>query len=349
MRSGDAVAEIAGNSRSAPTEVSMRLIRLAVVLVLGLALAPLAVGAQPPAKVPRIVVLSWAPAGGDAGENSVIEEGLQTLGYTRGASIVIDHRSAEGREDRLPGLAREAVALNPAVIIAVGTKAALAAKQATKHVPIVTVAGDIVASGIVKSLRRPEGNITGLSFFHGELMLKRFELLMEMAPKIRQLVIFVLGQPSPTVQESFTVIRTTGQKKAVDVRMVTVERVDDVAPAFAKLRDTAMIGVIVSNSPVIDARAMEVGRLAAEHRLIAAMTWKDYARGGGLMAYGPDLLALWRRAVTYVDRILRGASPAELPIEQPTKFELVINLKTAKALGLTIPQTLLQRADQVIE
>ena len=323
--------------------------RFLLTSLVGALAAPRAARAQQSAKVPRIVVLSWAPAGGDAGENTVIEEGLQTLGYTRGTSIVIDHRSAEGREERLPGLAREAVALNPAVIIAVGTKAALAAKQATKHLPIVTVAGDIVASGIVKNLRRPEGNITGLSFFTVEMMLKRFELLLEMAPTIRQLVILVMGQPSPAVQESFTAIRTTGQKKAVDVRMVTVERVDDVALAFAKLRDTAMTGVIVSNSPVIDARAMEVGRLAADHRLIAVMTWKDYARGGGLMAYGPDLLALWRRAVTYVDRILRGATPAELPIEQPTKFELVINTKTAKALSLTIPPSLLARADQVIE
>src|SRR5262249_13518768 len=144
-------------------------------------------------------------------------------------------------------------------------------------------------------------------------------------------------------------LRTAGQKKAVDVRMVTVDQVDDVAHAFAKLRDAALTGVIVSNSPVIDARATEIGRLAAEPRLIAVMPWKGNPVGGGLMAYGPDLAALWRRAVVYVDRILRGATPAELPIEQPTKFELVINVKTAKALGLTIPPGLLARADQVLE
>jgi ABC-type uncharacterized transport system substrate-binding protein len=304
--------------------------------------------AQTRAGLPRIVVLSWAPIGGDAGESAVIEDGLRTLGYTKGASIAIDYRSAEGREDRLPAVAREAVALNPTIIIPVGTKATLATKQATKDIPIVTVAADIVAAGIVKNLRRPEGNITGLSFFGVELMLKRFELLMEPAPKIRQLVVLVVGPPSPTVQEGIAALRAIGQKKAVDVRMVTVERVDDVGLVFAKLRDTAVTGVIVSNAPVIDARAIEVGRLAAQHRLIAVMTWKDYAQGGGLMSYGPDLAALWRRAVTYVDRILRGATPAELPIEQPTKFELVINVKTAKALGLTIPQSILARADEII-
>jgi putative tryptophan/tyrosine transport system substrate-binding protein len=304
--------------------------------------------AQTRAGLPRIVVLSWAPIGGDAGESAVIEDGLRTLGYTKGASIAIDYRSAEGREDRLPAVAREAVALNPTIIIPVGTKATLATKQATKDIPIVTVAADIVAAGIVKNLRRPEGNITGLSFFGVELMLKRFELLMELAPKIRQLVVLVVGPPSPTVQEGIAALRAIGQKKAVDVRMVTVERVDDVGLVFAKLRDTAVTGVIVSNAPVIDARAIEVGRLAAQHRLIAVMTWKDYAQGGGLMSYGPDLAALWRRAVTYVDRILRGATPAELPIEQPTKFELVINVKTAKALGLTIPQSILARADEII-
>ena len=312
-------------------------------------LASRTASAQTRAGLPRIVVLSWAPVSDDLGVNTVIEDGLRTLGYTKGVSIVIDYRSAEGREDRLPAVAREAVAFNPAVIIPVGTKATLATKQATKAIPIVTVAADIVAAGIVKNLRRPEGNITGLSFFGVELMLKRFELLMDLAPKIRQVVVLVVGQPSPTVQEGIAALRSTGQKKAVAVRMVTVERVDDVELAFAKLRHTASTGVIVSNAPVIDARAMEVGRLAAEHRLPAVMTWKDYAQGGGLISYGPDLAALWRRAVTYVDRILRGATPAELPIEQPTKFELVINMKTAKALGLTVPPGLLLRADQVLE
>ena len=305
--------------------------------------------AQTRAGIPRIVVLSWAATGADAGEHAVIEEGLRSLGYTKGTSILIDHQSAEGHEDRLPALARAAVALDPAVIVAVGTKVALVVKQATPRLPIVTVVGDIVASGLVTNLRRPDGNITGLSFFSTEMMLKRFELLMEVAPKLRHLVILVLGRPVPTNQEHLATLRTLGQQKGVEVRMVTVDRVDDLAGAFAKLRETPMTGVIVSNSPVIDARAMEVGRLAAEHRLVAAMTWKDYARGGGLLAYGPDLAALWRRAVTYVDRILRGATPAELPVEQPTKFELVINIKTAKALGLTVPPGLLLRADHVLE
>ena len=301
------------------------------------------------ARLPRIVLLSWAPIGGDAGETATIEEGLRALGYTPGASVTIEYRSAEAREDRLPAAAREAVALNPAVIIAVGTKAALAAKQATTHLPIVTVSGDIVASGLVKNLRRPEGNVTGLSFFTVDLMLKRFELLMELAPKIRQLAVLVVGRPNPTIQEALTALRTTGQRQAVEVRVVTVERVDDVGLAFAKLGKAAFTALLVPPAPILDARAMEVGRLAAEHRLIAMMPWKEYVLAGGLVSYGPDLGALWRRAVTYVDRILRGTTPNELPIEQPTKFELVLNMKTAKAIGLTLPPGLLLRADQVLE
>jgi len=310
----------------------------------GAILAPVTASAQP-----RIVLLSQAPIGADAGETATIEEGLRTLGYTKGMSISIDYRSADAREDRLPTAAREAVALNPAVIIAIGTKAALAAKQATKDLPIVTVSGDIVASGLVKNLRRPEGNITGLSFFTVDLMLKRFELLMQLAPRIRQCAVLLVGRPTPTIQEALTALRTTGQKKAVEVRVLTVERVDDVEFAFAKVREAALTGLLVPPAPILDAQAMEVGRLAAKHRLIAMMSWKEFVQGGGLVSYGPDLAALWRRAVTYVDRILRGARPSDLPVEQPTKFELVINLKTAKALGLTIPPSLLLRADQVIE
>jgi putative ABC transport system substrate-binding protein len=180
-------------------------------------------------------------------------------------------------------------------------------------------------------------------------MLKRFELLMELAPKIRRLHVLLVGRPSPTFQEAFTALRTTGQKRAVEVRVVTVERVEDVELAFAKLRKAALTGLLVSADPILAARATEVGRLAAEPRLIAMMPWKEYVQAGGLVSYGPDLAALWRRAVTYVDRILRGARPGELPIEQPTKFELVINMKTAKALGLTVPPGLLLRADQVLE
>lgn len=312
-------------------------------------LAPMTASGQDRARLPRIVLLTWAPLGGDAGETSVIEDGLRALGYTKGVSIAIDYRSAEGREDRLPALAREAVTLNPAVIVAIGTKAAIAAQQATTDVPIVTVAGDIVAAGLVKNLRRPEANITGLSFFTVDLTLKRFELLMELAPKIRRLAVLLVGRPSPTFQEALAALRRVAQNSGVDVYVVSVERVDGVKLAFAKLREAAMTGLLVMPAPLLDARATEIGRLAAEHRLIAMFSWKEYVQAGGLVSYGPDLAALWRRAVAHVDRILRGAKPADLPIEQPTKFKLMMNMTTAKALGLTISSGLLLRADEVLE
>lgn len=312
-------------------------------------LAPAPVSGQDRARLPRIVVLGWTPLGGDAGETLVIEEGLRALGYTKGVTIGIDYRSAEGLEDRLPTLASEAVALNPGVIVAIGTKAALAAQHATKDLPIVTVAGDIVAAGLVKSLGRPEGNITGLSFFTLELTLKRFELLMELQPKIRQLTVLRLGRPTPTVQEALAALRTVARNRAVEVRVMTVERVEEVKLVIAKLREVAVPGLLVMPNPAVDARAADIGRLSAEHRLIAMFPWKEYVHAGGLIAYGPDLAALWRRATTYIDRILRGARPGDLPVEQPTKFGLVINMKTAKTLGLTVPPVLLLRADQVLE
>ena len=304
---------------------------------------------QDPGAVPRVVVLSWAAVGADAGETAVIEESLRGLGYTKGVSIRIEHRSAGADEHRLPAMAREAASLNPAVIVAVGTKAALAAKQATRTVPIVTVAGDIVAAGLVKNLRRPEGNITVMSFVTVDLTLKRFELLVERAPKLRRITLPVVGRPNPTFEEALIALRAGAGKNGIDVRVVGVERVEEIKGVFAKVGGTPAVGILVQPSPLLDGRAREIGRLAADHRLVAMFSWKEYAEGGGLVAYGPDLAALWRRAVIYVDRILRGAQPADLPVEQPTKFELVINLKTARAIGLTVPPAVLLRADRVVE
>lgn len=310
------------------------------------AIAPSTAVAQRLAGLPRIVLLSLSSP---ADHVRAFEEGLRTLGYTHGTTIAIDHRSAEARVAALPTLAREAVGLHPQVIVAVGTAAAIAAQQATKDLPIVAVTGDIVAAGLVANLGRPEGNVTGLSFFAVDLMLKRFDLLMELAPQIRRLTVIIESPPHPTQAKGLAALRTIARKRGVEVREAPLARAEDVKAVFAKLREPGVEGVLLWSSVVFDGRAGEIGRLAAEHRLIAMLPWKEYAHAGGLVAYAPDILALWRRAATYVDRILRGAKPADLPVEQPTKFDLVINVRTAKVLGLTIPATLLLRADQVLE
>ena len=310
------------------------------------ALARSSADAEQPARVPRIVLLSLSSPAAHVG---AFEEGLRTLGYTPGTTIAISHRSAEARAAILPALAQEAVGLQPQAIVAIGTPAAIAARQATKTLPIVAVTGDIVAAGLVANLGRPEGNITGLSFFAVDLMLKRFDLLMELAPQIRRLTVIVESPPHPTQTKGLVAIRTAANHRGVEVREARLARVEDVRAVFARLRDSRIDGVLLWSSTLFDGQAAEIGRLAAEHRIIAMLPWKEYAQAGGLIAYAPDILAIWRRAATYVDRILRGAKPGDLPVEQPTTFDLVINMKTAKALGLTVPATLLLRAEQVLE
>lgn len=308
--------------------------------------APSPAAAQRPASLPRIVVLSLSSPDD---QMRAFEEGLRTLGYTPGTTIAIDHRSAKAARAALPTLAREAVELCPQVIVAIGSTAAIAAQQATKDLPIVAVSGDMVAAGLVANLGRPEGNVTGLSFFSMDLILKRFDLLMELAPQIRRLTVVFESPPNPIQSKGLAALRTAARKRRVEVREAPLAKVEDVRAVFAKLRESGVDGLLLGSSPIFDARAEEIGRLAAEHRLIAMLPWKEYAHAGGLVAYAPDILALWRRAATYVDRILRGAKPADLPVEQPTKFDLVINVRTAKAIGLTIPAALLLRADQVVQ
>jgi len=311
----------------------------------GVAAAPLAANGQD-GTVPRIVVLSLSAP---PDQTQAFEHGLRLLGYEPGTTISIDHHSAEARSERLPLLARQAVGAHPRAIVAIGATAAIAAQQATKNLPIVAVTGDIVAAGLVGNLGRPEGNVTGLSFFAADLMLKRLDLLLELDPQIRRLTVVVQSPPHPTQVSGVAAVRAAAKKRGLEVQEVPLARVEDVKATFAKMREPRGHGLLLWSSPIFDERAGEIGRLAAEHRLVAILPWKEYALAGGLVAYAPDILALWRRAATYVDRILRGAKPADLPIEQPTKFELVINMKTAKALGVTIPPSLLLRADQVIE
>lgn len=324
----------------------MKRLEFIVLLASALVACQLVAFAQERPELPRIIVIGQLIP---ADQMRAFEEGLQSLGHIKGSTISIEYRSAQGREDKLAELAQEAAALKPKVIAAIGTKAALAAKRATTDIPIVAVTGDITAAGVVKNLARPESNITGLSFFFIDLQQKRLGILLELAPRLRRISVLTSGRHPPHRQQALTILATAAKAKGIDVRVITVDRVGDAGSVIAKLPSSAEEGLLVMSAVDLDAHAAEIGQLTAEHRLIAMLPWRQYVEAGGLVSYAPDIIAIWRRASSYVDRILRGASPSDLPIEQPTEFELVINLRMAEALGLTVPATLLLRADKVIE
>jgi ABC-type uncharacterized transport system substrate-binding protein len=313
---------------------------------------PLAAGAQQAAKVARIGYLSTDLAATPYIQGA-FRQGLRDLGYVEGRNVVIEYRDAEGKPERLPALAAELVALKVDVIVAAaGNNVTLAAKQATRTLPIVFAAvSDPVASGLVTSLARPGGNVTGASILSPELVGKRLELLTQAIPGVsRVAVLWLPGALGERVGKDM-LKEADVAARALGVRLQFVEaRVPaDLDRAFSDMtRARADALTVLPNNMFLRERRRLVD-LAAKHRLPAVYTVREYVDAGGLMAYAPNLADVVRRAATYVDKILRGAKPADLPVEQPTKFELVINLKTAKALGLTIPPSLLLRADQVID
>jgi putative ABC transport system substrate-binding protein len=276
-------------------------------------------------------------------------EGLRELGYVEGQNIKLEARWAEGNYDRLPGLAADLVRLKVNVIVTYGTPASQAARGATGTIPIVMAAIiDPVANGLVTSLARPGGNLTGQSMMSPDLAEKQLEILKEVVPKISRAA--VLHNPAnpgnaPEVRHAQDAARALG----VRLQLLGARGPSEIDSAFAAMTTEQAGAVIVLVDVVLQNNRARITDLAARHRLPAVYGLSEYAQAGGLLAYGPNRLDMFRRAATYVDRILKGAKPGDLPIEQPTKFELVINLKTAKALGLAIPQTLLLRADQVIE
>jgi len=329
----------------------MRRIGLAVIVTLSLILAPLAAGTQA-AAVARIGLLSLDVSASP----HVLEpflQGLRDLGYIEGRNVVIEYRDAEGNPERLPALAAELVALKVDVIFATGTPHAMAAKQATRTVPIVFLgATDPVADGLVTSLARPGGNVTGLSTSAApEIVGKRLELLTQAVPGLSRVAILWQrgGQGERTNKDLLTEAEVAGRALRVRLQFVEVRGPADIDRAFSDMTSAGAGALIVLTSTMFISERTRLVDLAAKHRLPAAYPWREGVDAGGLMSYGPNIADLFRRAATYVDKILRGAKPADLPVEQPTKFELVINLKTAKALGLTIPQSLLLRADQVIQ
>jgi putative ABC transport system substrate-binding protein len=312
---------------------------------------PLGARAQQPAKIPRIGLLSPFSPSATALWHQAFRQGLRDLGWVEGKNISIEYRYADGRHDRLPDLAAELVRLKVDIIVASISTDGLAAKDATRDIPIVIASpGDPVASGLVESLARPGGNITGLSQSAPELAGKRLELLKEMVPGLsRVAVLWNPRNPASSSTLSWKELQLPARQLGVQLHSLEVRDPNEFDKAFADAMRTRASALVISPDPVFAGNLRRIADFAAKNRLPSIFHLREFADAGGLAAYGPDRSDMFRRAATYVDKILKGARPADLPVEQPTKFELVINLKTAKALGIEIPASILARADEVIE
>ncbi len=324
--------------------------RILIVFGLGVVASPLASFAQQqPAKVPRIGFLGNSTAALEVNLVGPFREGLRDLGYVEGRNIVIEYRWAEGKYERFPQLIAELLAFKVDVIVAAGTPAALAVKQATATIPLVMVAvGDPVGTGLVASLARPGGNLTGLASISPDLEGKRLELVREVVPKLSR--VSFLGNPANAfhavsekhAREAAKVLRL----KLTFVNVRAESEFDQAFDAIVKERPGAL--VVLADRVFLHNRGRIVD-FAARNRLPVVYPYKELVEAGGLMCFGPNYADMHRRAATYVDKILKGAKASDLPVEQPTRFELIINMKTAKALGIKIPQSILVRADKVIE
>ena len=312
--------------------------------------APLT-GAQQAARVYRIGYLSFSSPPVSTPAENAFRQGLRELGYVEGKNVIVEVRYAEGRTERVSGLVAELIGLKVDVLLAGSTPGALAAKKATATVPIV-FAGVLepVESGIVASLARPGGNITGAAVGVGSSGFagKYLELLKEAAPDISHVAV-LFNSAHPAAAPQVLVIEAAARKLKVKLGVLDAGNATDLDKAFSAIGASGAQGIVMAGNPFFDANRVKLVQFAASKRLPAVYYFKHFVDAGGLMSYGGSLEDSYRRAAAYVDKILKGAKPADLPVEQPTKFELVINLKTAKALGLTIPQSLLFRADLVIE
>jgi putative tryptophan/tyrosine transport system substrate-binding protein len=309
---------------------------------------PLAARAQQPKKLPTIGFLGTSTPSAWSQWTTAFVQRLRELGWVEGGTVAIEYRWAEGRPERYAEIAAEFVRLKVDVIVTVGTAAA-AAKQATPVIPIVfAVAADPVGSGLVASLARPGGNVTGLSNQQVDIASKRLELLREVLPDFRRLAIIAnVGYPAAVLD--MNEVQVAARKLGLDVvDKLEIRKPEDVAPAFDALKGGAQ-ALYVCGDALVDAVRARINTLALGARLPTIYPNREYLQAGGLMSYGPNFSSLFRSAAEYVDKILRGAKPGDLPVEQPTKFELVINLTAAKALGLTIPESFLLRADEMIE
>ena len=309
---------------------------------------PQAARTQPAVQVSRIGVLGSGSY--DAVSYEPLLEGLRELGWVQGHNVIIDYRFADGSIDRLPGLASELTQRKVDVIVAVATPSSLAAKHATKTIPVVMVAaGDPVAAGLVTNLAHPDGNVTGLSFDVSlESFTKSLEYFKQAVPSARRVA--VLTNPAnPAQQLATNNLGVAARHLGIEIRTLKTRGPNEFEDAFLTMSKEGLAGVLVVTDPMFVSNRVRLVELALRYRLPSVHGTRTYVEAGGLMSYGPNIADVYRRAATYVDKILKGAKPKDLPVEQPSKFELIINLKTAKALGLSIPQTLVLRADEVIQ
>jgi putative ABC transport system substrate-binding protein len=322
-------------------------VRVLVTFTLVILTAPLAAEAQPPGKVYRIGYLDTAPPPAHLWD--ALLEGLRERGYIEGRSIVFEHRFSEGNAERFPEFAAEMVRLRVDIIIVITTPAALAAKNATQTIPIVIpTAIDPVGAGLVESLARPGGNVTGLSAISSDLVGKRLELLKDVVPGLSRVAV-LWNAANPANASAWKETQAAARALGLLLHSQEVRGPQDLEGAFALTAKARPDALLVLGDSLINMHRQHIAEFATQEHLPSVFTGRESVVAGGLMSYGPSLPDRFRRAAYYVDRILKGAKPADLPVEQPMKFELVINLKTAKAFGLTIPPTLLFQADEVIQ
>ena len=323
--------------------------KLIVALGAGALAAPLGSLAQQKGKVWRIGFLGAATASGSARRVEALRAGLRDLGYVEGKNIVIEFRWAEGNYERLPQLAAELVRLKVDVLVTAGTPSILAAKSATTTIPIVMASGgDPVATGLVTSLARPGGNVTGMAGFSPELMVKRLELLKDVFPRARQVAVLFNPDNPSHIKISLPVMDAAAKSLKLELHQFGARGPSEFESAFAAMAKRRVDAVVTSQDSMRTDNAGAIANLAAKMRL-PSVGFPEFAEAGGLMAYGVNRVEFFRRAAYFVDRILKGARPGDLPVEQATRFETVLNLKSAKALGLQFPQAVLARADRVIE
>lgn len=313
--------------------------------------APLSVFAQQlSGKFHRIGFLGPSSAGGIASRLAAFRAGMQDLGYVEGKNLFIEFRWAEGNFDRLPELAAELVRLNVDLIMTHGARATGVAKQVTATIPIVTIVAEPIELGFVASLARPGGNITGSTHFQAELNAKRLELLKDAVPRARRVAVLIHAEDSSLTMGGtmLKAMEQAAKSLRLELQLFKVRKPDEFEHAFAEMTARRVDAVVIPEHPVMIANAKAIGSIASKQRF-PSIGFEDIVNAGGLIGYGPNFPEMFRRAAYFVDKILRGAKPGDIPVEQPTKFEFIVNLKTAKSLGIKFPQSILVSADKVIE
>ena len=324
--------------------------RLVIALGAGALASPLSSFAQPAAKVWRVGFLATRHVDFVDADYyyGPFTQGMRELGYIVGKNLLIEWRSAEGKSERLPELAADLVQLKVDVLIGAGNLASLAAQKATTVIPIVVQGGDPVGTGLVKSLARPGGNITGFSNMLVDIVAKVVEMLHTMLPKVTRVAVLV-NPTNPGLILGLNNVQIASQKLGVKIQPVEVNTAQDIVNAFSSIVRQKSGALLVLQDPFFIQQKKQIVELAAKHRLPSAALNSEYVEAGGLMSYGPNLRENFRSAATYVDKIFKGANPGELPVQQPTRFEMAVNMKTANALGIKVPQTILIQATRVIE